>query len=298
MIERSGVRPLGPEDAVARDEWYAVAIDADVEPERSYRTRLLGVDIELTRDGEGAVACTAVAGGEVLRLPVELAHHHLWTTLGSPAHDVFAIPEADDEGRRFVSCGRVTVRASGLRIVENFLDMAHFPFVHTDILGEEAHPEVKPYRAEIRRNADEVWATECVFRQPQAALASDGAVDAEYQYRVPAPYAAILYKTSPNRAAALDLVGIFVQPRAEALCDVFPFYMLFDDVNSDAAVAQFEQMIFLQDKSILENQIPATLPLSAGAEIPTRADALSIAYRRWLKAKGLRYGTTPAGAEA
>lgn len=286
---------IGTDDPVARDDWYAVAIDDDVEAGAPYLTTLLGVPIELRRDADGTARCVATTEAGPRVLPLEPVHHHLWTTLGTPPRPVFGIPETEDAGRRFVSCGRVTVRASGLRIVENFLDLAHFPYVHADILGSEAHTEVRPYRAEIRRDADEVWATECVFRQPQAALASEGAVDADYQYRVPAPFAAILYKSSAGRADALDLVGIFVQPREETLSDVFPFYLLFDDVNSDAAIAEFEQMIFLQDKSILENQIPATLPLGAGAEIPTRADALSIAYRRWLKAKGLRYGTTPAG---
>ena len=54
----------------------------------------------------------------------------------------------------------------------------------------------------------------------------------------------------------------------------------------------FQQLIFLQDRIILENQRPVLLPMEARAEIPTRADATSIAYRRWLKEKGITYGTT------
>ena len=96
----------------------------------------------------------------------------------------------------------------------------------------------------------------------------------------------------------LDIVGIFLQPRQEALTDVYPFYYVFDEANSDAAIAEFQQMIFLQDKSIVENQIPVTLPLDAGAEIPTRADASSVAYRRWLKGKGLAFGVAPPAAPA
>ena len=33
------------------------------------------------------------------------------------------------------------------------------------------------------------------------------------------------------------------------------------------------------------------MPLGPSAELPTRADATSIAYRRWLRDKGLRFGT-------
>jgi hypothetical protein len=38
------------------------------------------------------------------------------------------------------------------------------------------------------------------------------------------------------------------------------------------------------------------LPLEPRAEIPTRADASSVAYRRWLKEKGIVYGTTAQAA--
>jgi phenylpropionate dioxygenase-like ring-hydroxylating dioxygenase large terminal subunit len=57
---------------------------------------------------------------------------------------------------------------------------------------------------------------------------------------------------------------------------------------------QFQQMIFMQDRIILENQRPILLPMEPRSEIPTRADATSVAYRRWLKEKGVRYGTTIA----
>jgi phenylpropionate dioxygenase-like ring-hydroxylating dioxygenase large terminal subunit len=53
-------------------------------------------------------------------------------------------------------------------------------------------------------------------------------------------------------------------------------------------------VIFMQDRIIVENQRPLALPLEPRLEIPTRADGSSIAYRRWLKEKGLRFGTTGA----
>ena len=73
------------------------------------------------------------------------------------------MPEFKEDGRRLVVCGALTVRASALRIVENFLDMAHFPYVHTGILGEELITAVNDYKIEIREPEDEVWATEAVF---------------------------------------------------------------------------------------------------------------------------------------
>lgn len=65
---------------------------------------------------------------------------------------------------------------------------------------------------------------------------------------------------------------------------------LFDEDTSMTDLIHFQQLIFLQDRSILENQIPARLPLDPGMETPTRADLTSIAYRRWLKQHGYTYG--------
>ena len=57
-----------------------------------------------------------------------------------------------------------------------------------------------------------------------------------------------------------------------------------------------QQTIFMQDRIILENQRPRLLPLTPRREMPTRADLSSMAYRRWLKSKGLRFGLLPDGA--
>lgn len=73
----------------------------------------------------------------------------IWVCLGEPSGDVPPFPEWEDPAFRKILCGPYAVRASGPRIVENFLDIAHFPFVHEGILGDKAHPEISDYRAEI-----------------------------------------------------------------------------------------------------------------------------------------------------
>jgi phenylpropionate dioxygenase-like ring-hydroxylating dioxygenase large terminal subunit len=83
-----------------------------------------------------------------------------------------------------------------------------------------------------------------------------------------------------------------VQPLDPDRCRAHPVMYLLDDQSTTASLIQFQQLIFLQDRIILENQRPVLLPMEARSEIPTRADASSIAYRRWLKEKGVTYGTS------
>ena len=68
---------------------------------------------------------------------------------------------------------------------------------------------------------------------------------------------------------------------------------ILDEESSYQAIRYFQQVIFGQDKPILENQMPKRLPLDPRAETPIRADKSAIAYRRWLSSKGLTYGVIP-----
>ncbi len=278
----------------ARHEWYPVAMLSELAPSFAQDTVLLGERLRISRDAPDLPI--RITGPDGARCAVATRYGHLWTSPGGPKAGLFEIPEAAQPGRRFVDCGAVRVRCSPLRAVENFLDVAHFPFVHTDILGAEPHTEVERYDVQVREESDEVWATKVRFFQPMAARSAEGGIVTDYAYRVPTPTVALLYKTCPPRPEERDVIAIFVQPLAEDLCDVWPWMALFDDTTPQADLVQFQQMIFLQDRSILENQIPRLLPLDPGLETPTRADLTSVAYRRWLKKRGYTYGaqTVPA----
>lgn len=280
-------------DRVALDQWYAVETSADLGG-AIVRTRLLGQDIALRRDDRGMPVITEIGddGASGPALPFRERYGCVWTTLGTPARELFDMPEADEPDRRFVPCGWVKMLASGLRMVENFLDMAHFPFVHKDVLGSEDHADVPVYSSEIRRDVDEVWASNCTFFQPQIAATETAGAFVKLTYRVPSPFVVMLYRVCPTAPDRLDAIAMFIQPLEEDLCRAQPVMYLVDDISTHTSILHFEQVIFLQDRIILENQRPVLLPLEPRHEIPTRADSSSIAYRRWLKEKGLRFGAT------
>lgn len=282
-------------DPVALNQWYAVETVSDI-ADKPIVTRLLGQDIEIRRAGEDTFLVREILddGGRGPALPVQEKYGCLWTTLGEPEREIVHIAEAFEPDRRYVPCGWVKMHASGLRVVENFLDMAHFPFVHTDILGSEPHTEVPQYKSELRRDVDEVWATNCTFFQPQMTASRPEGEFTHLTYRVSSPFVVMLYRVCPSQPDRLDAIALFIQPMEEDLCRATPVMYLLDDEASLTQLRRFEQVIFLQDRIIVENQRPLLMPLEPRAEIPTRADSSSVAYRRWLKEKGLRFGTTLA----
>jgi phenylpropionate dioxygenase-like ring-hydroxylating dioxygenase large terminal subunit len=269
------------DDHATLDQWYVI----DELAGSVTSTSLLGEALEIDRGGkEVGVRHNGRS------LPVRLDHGLVWTTLGFPARNLFALPEAAEPDRRSVYCGAVNVRASGLRLIENFLDLAHFPYVHTDVLGTEDHPEVAKYEVEHRRDVDELWATRCEFFQPRAAASSAEGQISRYMYRVVSPFSVMLYKTPPAAPNRWDVIALFVQPVEPALSVAHMLMLVIDDVSTDEELIAFQQTIFMQDKIVLENQRPLLLPLQPGRESPTRADLSSVLYRRWLKGMAISFG--------
>jgi phenylpropionate dioxygenase-like ring-hydroxylating dioxygenase large terminal subunit len=290
--------PLRCTDPVALNLWHALGAVDEARGEVC-TTMLLEEPVSYTVGGDGEPGAWLGDTGEsdALRaLPARLAYGYVWTCLGEPPAGLFEIPEYAEPDRRNLNAATIGVNVSAPRAIENFLDMGHFPYVHTDILGVEPHTEVKEYDVEISDDRDEIVATRCRFYQPMAAATARGGAEVEYVYRVPHPYCSVLYKSSPMDASRMDVIAVFVTPVDQENIRAHMLLSLLDPDNDDTAIRRFQQMIFAQDKPILENQFPKRLPLDPRAETPIRADKSSIAYRRWLARKGLTYGVIPATA--
>lgn len=281
------------DDLVILNQWHAIAAIED-SSDIAAHTRLLGEPLTYSVSADSATVCRT--GNPTVALPVTCAYGYIWTCLGTPAGPLFAMPEYLEPDRTNVCAASVGVRVSAPRAVENFLDMSHFPYVHTGILGEQPHTEVREYDVDVTEDTNEVIASRCRFYQPQAAAGADQGMLVEYIYRVPHPYCSVLYKSCPDDESRMDVVALFVQPVDEINVRAHALVSVIDKNSAPLAIRMFQQTIFGQDKPILENQLPKRLPLDPRAETPIRADKSSIVYRRWLSQQGIRYGVIPAAA--
>jgi phenylpropionate dioxygenase-like ring-hydroxylating dioxygenase large terminal subunit len=278
------------------DDWHVIAEVEQVVRLARYRTQLLGVRvaIEYGTDGGGITARAFPADTETDReLPVKLKYGYVWTCLGTPARDIVEFSECDDSDRWIVTGGSVGVAVSGLRAVENFLDLGHLSFVHTGYLGEEPHTEIRTYKVAPLAEGG-LTATGCRVWQPQASPVATEGFDVDYAYAVVRPYIVLLHKANPSQPSRMDMIVLFVQPVSEERCVAHMLLIYLKEGLDAADIRRFAQLIFCQDKPILENQLPKRLPLGPRAEIAVRADGSSSAYRRWLRESGIRYGAIPA----
>jgi phenylpropionate dioxygenase-like ring-hydroxylating dioxygenase large terminal subunit len=292
-------------DPVILNLWHPLGAIAEAPAGTVLDTMLLEERISYAVGPDGAVAAwrsrPGLSAGDRVdlsaiddALPAKNAYGYVWTSFGTPPPDIFPIPEFAEPDRRRLNAATIGVNVSAPRAIENFLDMGHFPYVHTDILGAEPHTEVKEYDVEISVDRDEILATRCRFFQPMAAVASTEGAEVDYIYRVPHPFCSVLYKSSPLDEKRLDVIAVFLQPVDQERTRAHMMLCVLDTDNEDKVIKRFQQTIFGQDKPILENQFPKRLPLDPRAETPIRADKSAIAYRRWLSQKGVTYGVIPA----
>ena len=228
-------------------------------------------------------------------LAVKQAYGLAWVCAGSPQQDVPPFPEFDDERLRKVWCGPYDVQSSAPRIIENFLDMAHFAFVHEGILGDRAMAAIRDYRIEEfndPRFGSGVRATGCHAWQPRSNALADGGSEVEYTYRVVRPFTAILTKEPAAQQGFREAISLHLQPLTETSTRAWIILAMTNDESTDDEMRAFQDTIFLQDRPIVENQHPLKLPLATDAEASVACDRMSLAYRKYLRTLGLRYGVT------
>lgn len=209
----------------------------------------------------------------------------IWVCLGTPEQDIATFPEWDDPTYRKVLCGPYPANASAPRFVENFLDVAHFPYVHEGLLGDPNHAEIEKY--DIIVGPEGITANDIRIWQPDPdGLGVPATVT--YTYSVFRPFIAYLRKTT----GPSFVIYLALNPVTETSCIGWMWLAMNYGHDTPAeTIRAFEDKIVAQDLPIVEAQKPERLPLDLQAELHHRSDALAIAYRKRLKEWGVTFGT-------
>ncbi|MGH2991225.1 MAG: hypothetical protein ACRDMA_15465 [Solirubrobacterales bacterium] len=220
-----------------------------------------------------------------------VASHHaavrwglVWCALDEPAAALPA-PQALDGVEWEHGAGRPIAVAAGLRAAtENFRDVAHFPFVHRQTMGELPHVveplEVERDGTEVRLSRtyeaiggeEKIWHAGMRFDSHAIApgfvcltmRGEDGGT--RYLLNAPSP------RTSPVSPAAdgRHRTTIFW---VEGFAQGFTAMTLEELLASEAKV-------YAEDNPILDRIEPSEAPLDRAAQVHTVADKYTLAYRQ------------------
>lgn len=205
----------------------------------------------------------------------------VWVCLGTGDADIPRFELLEDPTHNVLMAGPYRVHASGPRVIENFLDVGHFPFVHGGILGDRSRPEIEDYEAIVDDRG--VLATGVKVYQPDPYATGQGST-VTYTYRVHRPLAASFIKHGEHS------FGMLLAVTPHDVVDSTAWMWMAMNYEPAEEMVAFQDRIFAQDRPILESQRPELLPLDLQAELHLRSDRTAIAYRRWLRQLGVRTG--------
>jgi phenylpropionate dioxygenase-like ring-hydroxylating dioxygenase large terminal subunit len=202
---------------------------------------------------------------------------------GQPRRPVVEFPEFDQPGYRTFFFGRHRWKTSAARMIENFMDISHFPWVHPGILGDRARPLI-PSIDVIRGDGELSFEVQSEGRdRTDAAQVTLDRVT----YRIILPFTIYNERITP-RGDRLIFFFLAV-PVSSREMDRYLFlsrnYALDEP---DEKFRQFSLAVAEQDRAVVESQRPEALPLDLSEELHLRGpDNCAVVYRRMLRELGV-----------
>jgi vanillate O-demethylase monooxygenase subunit len=215
------------------------------------------------------------------------AHGMVFLAPEEPLAPLGRIAEAADPSFVAGELPTLEARASAGLLADNFLDVAHFPFVHAGTFGADEAAEVPRY--EVGRDG---WAFTMGYQHSFANREDPGVAAGtrplvqtrRLAYRLDAPFHLQL-RIDFVEAGGTNVIGFFIQPETATSCRLFTTLWR-NDLGGDAArmdeAVDFEVAVLREDLVVQEAYDELVLPLSPTAEVHTRADRTTLELRRVL----------------
>ncbi len=225
--------------------------------------------------GEGARIPPNAA---IARYPVQEKYGLVWTCVGDPVVGLPDLPEIDELKMSFLAGEAVETPAGLLASMENFRDVAHFPFVHRQSMGEVPH-EVE--RLEVRSEGFDTWLT----REYSASAGAAGVYRDQdglgftYHAVVPSLASARLDYGPAGQRIVLECF----QPEGPTGCRIFLVSGTAADYTASSAedALAAELGVLHEDKPILDALMPLEVPLHGEElEVSVHADRYTLTTRR------------------
>jgi phenylpropionate dioxygenase-like ring-hydroxylating dioxygenase large terminal subunit len=260
---------LTNEDPALRAAWHPVALASEPRGE----VQLLGETYDL-REVEGRQKWGLI-----------------WLAPDEPRVDLFTDPDVEDE--TYVGAWLPPARSPACAgvVADNFLDVAHFPFVHAGTFGAAEEKVVERYEVTTEpwgcRSVQEQW-----FDNPAdpGVLAGERPLRqrrrATYVYRAPFQ---LMLRLEELDAGAVKTILFFAQPENLTSTRIYTKMLLHGiggvaDPPPDVVAAEvaFEEAVLGEDLDLQRKLRLTGLPLVLKDELHVRADLLGVTLRRIL----------------
>jgi phenylpropionate dioxygenase-like ring-hydroxylating dioxygenase large terminal subunit len=261
-----------------RRAWHPVGLRAEL----PFTARLLGSTWTVSAD----LVAEPTPYGVVERWGL------VWLAPEEPLVELFDDPDAEDAACVGAWLPPARTRVSAGIVADNFLDVAHFPFVHAGTFGAGEEKVVPPYEVTPEphgcRSVQEQW-----FDNPEDPGVVAGLRDvrqrrrATYVFRAPFQ---LLLRLEELDAGAVKTILFFSQPESLTSTRIYTKMLLHGIGGVARPPAEilerevaFEEAVLAEDLALQSTMTMPGLPLRLRDELHVRADRLGVALRRELR---------------
>jgi len=192
------------------------------------------------------------------------------------------VGEEGDSNFRRINTEVQVWKVAAPRMVDNFLDITHFPFVHAGTFGGAQDPRVSPVDLEELEGGFFGYRYEIVAENPDEAQAASGSQEPVVEramssgFRLPlAVRSTIAYRSG------LRHIILLVSTPVDAETSYFTFVVWRNDdfdIPAEEVIA-FDRAIGEEDRVMLE-RLDGELPLDRTSLVSVQADKASVEWRR------------------
>jgi phenylpropionate dioxygenase-like ring-hydroxylating dioxygenase large terminal subunit len=215
----------------------------------------------------------------------------VWVKLAPGPHGLPAVPEFEDERWTYVMGPPMKFAAGWRREVENYLDMSHFAFAHSDTLGQAADPRIPDMKITLHEDGFQMDAP---FPALQSTHEMPGKLQSAHhrRQRCHLPNFTTIRQSFPDGDERV-LVHV-PSPNTGESCTVFWSLAISPGFRGPPPEQQIEFAVRVldEDRQMCELQIPREVPLNPSRGgwgvlvMPgdTLATTFQKHFRRWLTA--------------
>jgi phenylpropionate dioxygenase-like ring-hydroxylating dioxygenase large terminal subunit len=205
----------------------------------------------------------------------------VWVCLDEPRAPIAAFPEYGDHAYRTFIVETEDWASSAARLIENFVDTAHFAWVHPGLLGHRDKPRVPPIT--IREDGGRIEVSLEMTVDTGVHKGSSSVIWDE----ITLPFTVRQVRTDPG--GGHHVVFVAVSPTSARTLRRYVYKLRDYDLDApDDPFIEKSNTVAAQDRAIVEEQRPEELPVDLAAEMHMRGpDDPAVVYRRALAAIGV-----------
>ena len=205
----------------------------------------------------------------------------VWVCLGDSPRELPGISQEQDKSFRRINNPVDLWRVCAMRMTDNFLDIAHFPWVHTGTFGNNQRRSVPEIELEMLEGGYYGYEYKVVADNPPGAKLTSGRTgEVVSRHMTTGFHLPFAVRSTISYDSGLHHIMLLLTTPIDDTTSYFTFVVWRNDDFSISAedVIAFDRMIGEEDKQMLEN-IPGVLPFSPRALANSQSDKPSAAWR-------------------